>query len=175
MTASAPTAITLHFQLTPQDYVRANWDFYRSSRVMWIIWIWLGPCMFAAGIYRFFAETGHPLTFPLFIGAIMLIFMPWSLFVLPRSAFRKQPAMAAPQSIAVGPDGVTFDSPLFRGADAWELYASFSETKHLFMLYLKPRMFRIVPKRAFSSAEQIDQFRSLIAQHIPPRGLRWNP
>ena len=84
--------------------------------------------------------------------------------------------MAAPQSIAVGPDGVTVDSPLFRGADAWELYASFSETKHLFMLYLKPRMFRIVPKRAFSSAEQIDQFRSLIAQHLkaPPTQInRW--
>jgi hypothetical protein len=175
MTEAPSPTIQLQFQLTPQDYVRANWDYYRSIRVMWIVFIWGGPCMFAAGIYRFFDEPGHPLTFPLFLGAFMLIFMPYSMIVLPRTAFKKQPTLSAPQTFAVGPEGITVDSPLFRGSDAWAMYANFSESKHLFMLYLSTRMFRVIPKRAFTSTEQMEEFRRLIAQHIPPRQKRWVP
>jgi len=173
MTTAPPPIIHLQFQLTPQDYVRANWVSYRSARLMWVIWIFLGPFMLLAGIYRYFDEVGHPLTFPLFLGWIFMIIFPLTLIISPRTAFKKQPSLAAPQTFTASSDGIIVKSPLFSGNDAWSMYVSFVESKDMFLLYLSPRMFRMIPKRAFQSDEQMQEFRRLVAQHVPPRGPRW--
>src|SRR2546430_2406081 len=107
MTAAPPPIIHLEFQLTAQDYARANWDHYRSARIMWIAAIWFGPVMLIAGIYRYATEAGHPLSFPLFLGLIFMVFIPYKMIVAPRRAFKKQPALAAPQTFQLTADGIS--------------------------------------------------------------------
>lgn len=48
----------------------------------------------------------------------------------------------------------------------WQLYTKAVETKNLFMLYQGKRLFYILPKRAFSSNEQVEEFRELVRTKI---------
>lgn len=48
----------------------------------------------------------------------------------------------------------------------WQLYIKAIETKNLFMIYQVKELFNIIPKRAFNSDEQIDEFRDLLQTKI---------
>jgi hypothetical protein len=48
----------------------------------------------------------------------------------------------------------------------WKVYIKFMETPKSFMLYQSKNMFNLIPKRAFDSDEQIEEFRELLRAKI---------
>lgn len=48
----------------------------------------------------------------------------------------------------------------------WQLYIKAIETKNLFMLYPSKALFHLIPKRAFSSDEEVKEFRELLRTKI---------
>src|SRR3954468_7503735 len=103
MMSTAAPVIDLQFQLTPQDYARANWVHFRSAGVVWFVLLVPGLLGLSGGLYSLIVE--HELTFPLFLGLFATVFIPLSLVFSPRAAFKKQPALAAPQTFQAGDDG----------------------------------------------------------------------
>ena len=49
----------------------------------------------------------------------------------------------------------------------WKYFSHFLETKNLFILYEGKYLFKIIPKRAFSSDEDLQNFRILLKRNIP--------
>ena len=50
----------------------------------------------------------------------------------------------------------------------WSGYRSYLETRELFLIFLadNPRFFLFVPKRAFDSAQELDDFRQILAVNL---------
>ena len=49
----------------------------------------------------------------------------------------------------------------------WSSFQKFKETKNLFLTYQSKDVVGMVPKRAFSSSEDIEQFRNFLASKLP--------
>jgi hypothetical protein len=62
--------------------------------------------------------------------------------------------------------GLRSDTPLGHHEVPWSSFERFCETKNLFLLYQTKDYAGVVPKRAFSSPEQLAEFRNLIAQRV---------
>ena len=65
--------------------------------------------------------------------------------------------------------GLSLDTLSLSSQVNWQLFIKFMETPNLFVLYQSPQLFSIFPKRAFASAAQIDEFRSLLQTQIRSR------
>ncbi len=104
---------------------------------------------------RMFVIAGVALAWPLIVRPISL-----------RRHFRTIPNFALKQRLFAGEEGLRTTSDAGRSENNWSAYTDFLETKNLFVLYMGQGMFEVVPKRAFSPHE-LDQFRELLARHLP--------
>jgi ABC-type transport system involved in multi-copper enzyme maturation permease subunit len=106
--------------------------------------------------------------------ALVIVFVLWIAVVLAfrlmrpvliRRWFRKHPDLVKPQVLRVEEGGVIDQNDLGQGETKWSGFRRFRETPNLFVLYLKPRQFQVIPKRAFSGA-QLEEFRLILTQNI---------
>ena len=84
---------------------------------------------------------------------------------------------ARPQKLYYGPLCIYFSDEGFHVVDPasqsrrrWSELAGYLEDKHIYLLYLNPRLYRIVPKRALGRREA--EFRRLIDAALPPFDYR---
>lgn len=84
---------------------------------------------------------------------------------------------ARPQKLYYGPLCIYFSDEGFHVVDPasqsrrrWSELAGYLEDKHVYLLYLNPRLYRIVPKRALGRRET--EFRRLIDAALPPFDYR---
>jgi hypothetical protein len=106
--------------------------------------------------------------------AAVIIFVLWMAVVLAfwftrpvliRRWFRKHPDFVKPRVLRVEESGVIDQNDLGQGETKWSGFTRFRETPNLFVLYLKPRQFQVIPKRAFAGA-QLEEFRLILTQNI---------
>lgn len=71
-----------------------------------------------------------------------------------------------PMSVEVNEEVIKIKSINFDTIMQWQLYIKAVETKNLFMLYQAKALFNMIPKRAFSSDEQVEEFRELLRTKI---------
>jgi hypothetical protein len=65
--------------------------------------------------------------------------------------------------------GLLSESETGRGTTPWSDFLKWTEGNGLFLLYISDDMFHIVPKRFFSSKEDIAEFRNMLATRVSPR------
>lgn len=70
------------------------------------------------------------------------------------------------RTVTVDESGLKSDSELQHVEIKWSSFEKFSETKNLFLIHQTRDVVGIVPKRAFSSPDDIVQFRNLLAQKV---------
>lgn len=106
-------------------------------------------------------------------GLIMLavgsFWLGWPLVIRPlwvRRDFRKHPNFSVAQVLKVSDEGLYCTSDIGEGTAKWSAFTKFQETRNLFMLQMGARMFRVIPKRALSTAE-IDELRELLRRKLP--------
>ncbi|MEG4009861.1 YcxB family protein [Microcoleus sp. Pol11C1] len=150
----------LEYQLTLNDYLEASQGHLKSqSFLLWIFSIlffligllciiinpadWTGYCLFVGGIF--------------YIPLIKLN----QRYQLAR-LWKSQPNLREPTTLEFNEEGIIYKTFSVESNIKWQLYTKFRETKKLFMLYQFPHVFNILPKRAFMSNEQLDQFRELL-------------
>ena len=86
-----------------------------------------------------------------------------------RRQFRKIPALHEPRSLEAEANGVHIISPLTDARFAWQILDRFAENERVFLLVQQGgRVFFPISKRQLSP-EQIVEFRSLCAAHIPSK------
>jgi hypothetical protein len=115
----------------------------------------------------------------------ILALLPWVLIVLcvitflfrrrlrgvifRQSAQRKMAAssdLAQLQQVKLSETGLIAQSPTAHSSCTWAHFLLFAETEHLFVLFTSLRLPLILPKRAFPSAEAMQEFRGFAQAHV---------
>ncbi|HUX45922.1 MAG TPA: YcxB family protein [Terracidiphilus sp.] len=85
-----------------------------------------------------------------------------------KSCYRRTRIDDGSVTLDLSDEGIHSESSNTKTDIAWNAVRSFTENKHLFMLYLAPAKFIAIPKH-ICSAQQIDELRGLFQRHIQPK------
>ena len=143
------------------------WLRHRSS-IRWITGICLGVGGFVLGLV-FFVYAGH--WFGIFLIALSVFLLLVQLIVPPLAfarVYRRNSRLFGMRTVTVSDTGIVSDHQLGHTESAWNMYEKFRETRNLFLLYQSTDIIGIVPKRAFASPADLEQFRALIASKVRP-------
>ena len=92
------------------------------------------------------------------------LYWPWKL----RHDFKKHPNFSRQCTLQVDNDGLRSQNDMSSGETKWGAFVKFRETPNLFMVYFGGRLFKVIPKRAFSAA-QLEEFRELLRSKLPSK------
>jgi len=103
-----------------------------------------------------------------------LFWLSWPVIIRPlwlRRDYQKNPNFSVSQVVRVNDEGLHTVSDISDGAAKWSAFTRFDETENLFMLRMGARLFRVIPKRALSTA-QVDELRELLRSKLHARLTR---
>jgi hypothetical protein len=80
-------------------------------------------------------------------------------------AWKRTVQMQRPINLSITETGIDFQIKGLQDFRQWQHYTAFRETKESFLLYYSEPLYHILPKRVFSSPEQIGQFRDLLNEN----------
>ena len=86
-----------------------------------------------------------------------------------KAIWESQPHLHRPQTMEVVEGGVVISDAVSRTENRWDAYSHIRETPNLFLLYTSDHVIQSVPKRAFSSEEDLRWFRELVRRTIAER------
>jgi len=166
MSGPENTTVTLAFQPQLEDHVAAD-RLYESTtrwpaadRVVAVTLVAVGTGLTIAVGPRWWTLLWFPLA--LLEWFHLLTIRP---FVMKRW-FRTNPKFKEPYELAFGESGIRFKTPTIDSTLAWATYYQVLEDERVFLLVYAPRMYTVVPKRAFT-VDQERTFRALLLRHIP--------
>jgi hypothetical protein len=81
-----------------------------------------------------------------------------------------QPQLFDPKTFEFDHAGVVITSETTENRLRWPAIVKFTESDHLFLLYISEVMFHMVPKRALAEAGQLEAFVAALTMHVP-RGV----
>ena len=97
---------------------------------------------------------------------VMFLAATWLRRVRWRNAYRSQNTYNGEMCTIFSPQGVRVEVPNGNSDLNWNVFTSFVETEHNYLLYASKNSFSIIPKQAFQHAADIDSVRSLLHEHI---------
>ncbi len=163
------TDAQITYQVTEDDYINAQrLHRQRSSR-----WAHFGRwIMVLIGL----AFAGLSLFTKLWWGVVVgLVYatMPWWMHrlisePLARRQYRKYPAIHQPQTLGVNDNGVVCSSIAGESRLTWNLITRWTQDDNYLLLYVQPRLYFIIPKRADNAGTVIGRLQQLLAQHLGP-------
>jgi YcxB-like protein len=80
-------------------------------------------------------------------------------------AWKRTVQMQRPINLSITETGIDFQIQGLQDFRQWQHYTGFRETKEMFLLYYSESLYHILPKRVFSSSEQMGQFRDLLNEN----------
>ncbi len=86
-------------------------------------------------------------------------------FLIQRT-WNSQPGLKNEITVETTEEGLQITTPLSEARIKWLMYTHWRETPNLFMVYQSRNCFNLFPKRAFSSDEQINEFRELLSTNL---------
>jgi hypothetical protein len=160
-------AVQLKYEITLPEFREMAWLRHRSS-IRWIIGICMGILGLGLG-FALYVYADHSIGLTLIAGSIFLLLLQW---VIPslvfRRVYRRNIRMFGTRTVTISDTGIVADHQLGHVESTWNMYEKFRETQKLFLLYQGADLIGIVPKRAFASPADIQQFRALITSNIRP-------
>jgi YcxB-like protein len=172
--------ITLNYQLSANDYFRAV-GAVSSNKILsllnMVVCILAGLANLLHAIHILPDESNGTISASDYGFTSLFCFsfyFLWSHQNFPRFSLTKRWAIARawnqtaqmqlPINLSITETGVNFQIQGFQDFRQWQHYTGFHETKEMFLLYYLGTLCRILPKRVFSSPEQISQFRDLLRE-----------
>jgi hypothetical protein len=165
----------LDYEMTYDDYIEASRACQRIQRTRLSVPRAIGYTGFAIGFVLFIArpDRGGALA-PCFLMAISLYYLLYPYVVSDsahRTAWAEFSRSMQPLTVEASKEGIRTTTPLEQGEYRWEAFDRYLETRNLFVLCRNPRSALTIPKRAFSTNEQLRQFRDLLTAKLDrPRG-----
>ena len=157
----------LKYEITFPEFREMALLRHRSS-IRWIVGICVGAGGLMLGLV-FFAYADHWLGIFLIALSVFLLLLQ---VVIPPLVFarvyRRNSRLFGMRTVTVSDTGIVSDHQLGHSESAWNMYEKFHETQTLFLLYQTTDIIGIVPKRAFASPSDLQQFRALIASRLRP-------
>jgi len=164
----------VNYQLTIDDFRCAIKAYrIRTPFRLWTVRFGIGftTLVLATGVILLFlaphSDAFHSLI-PLYILFILWNLIFWAVpYLSARSQFRGSRAAKAPITLEVTDAGLQFRSQHTDSKVGWSAYVKWLEEKTIFALFPNPKIFIVIPKRAFS-VDQIGEFRELLREHVKP-------
>jgi hypothetical protein len=162
----------IKFTLTAEEYAEAQqywqrrlaprWTRMSSGFVFWVI----GIIFILFGVLLLIASV--------WFGGILctvygLFLVAWRGFLRNfrfQREFRRSKTLQGEMTMDISEEGLWTSSGYGEGKVEWDAFSRYLETPHLFLLSVPPRLFYMIPKRAFI-AGNLEEPRQLFAQKIP--------
>lgn len=87
-------------------------------------------------------------------------------FRVPTKAAKQTKGFFEDREATFNENGFTLKGGFGESTMSWDVVYKFVERKHYFYLYINSRAAHVIPKRAFASEQQIEEFRQLVIQSI---------
>lgn len=160
--ARISSRMKLQYEILLPEFMEMAWIRHRSS-IRWIIGICIGIIgLILGGIFYLDADRWFGI-FLVIISVLLLLMQ----FVVPSFAFRRvyrrNPRMFGSRTVTITNGGISSDHQLGRSESSWNNYEKFQETARSFLLYQSADLIGIVPKRAFSGKDELQEFKALLA------------
>lgn len=163
--------VTINIQQTRADFI----DLWQATRLKYMIWILYPLGLFylywAFAIFMndgYTTETSSSILQFCFVG----LFAFFGAFMVPRlraiMALRG-PVASEKRNISLSPQGIAVESSVFTATYSWTAFTLIKETKRSFVLFTAPIVALILPKRALSTPDEMEQVRSLIGEYFQGR------
>jgi hypothetical protein len=168
----------IDIQLSEEDYVAANRLSLSYRRMAYLLLIGaLVMVGFIVAVQYMF--HGGVLNLPLLVvvvGGYFVVLAIWMAVVrfllLPvraRRIFRQQKAMRRQHRLSWDENGLIVESTTGHAITLWSDIVKWRENRRLFLVYTSDIHVRMVPKRAFSTPEQVAEFGHLLRTKVSPR------
>ena len=168
MKPTGGSVVVVDYQLTGEEFRRAvRWAIRRRPSTL--VLAALGPLFILIGLI-FGTEAG---SFFLGLGLAMLGVLVVGLALMPAIAWRRNEWVRGARNVAISDEGVQTRTSISEGLVQWSAFKSSYETDQSYMLRMVTRVYLIVLKRAFASAEDEARFRELLERHTAAR--LWSP
>jgi hypothetical protein len=161
-----PPMREIHYKLTSDDLVKAFRAHRRSSGLYFLLYFPpLGLVFLAMGIIAL-AMHWRLAEIPLVMGLFWLVGIPY----LTNAHIFRALASHSKTNHTISVEATRYGLQIYaRHADwhdKWSDFIAYLETPDLFLLYLDRRLYRPIPKRAFKTAAEVDEFRRLLVENI---------
>jgi hypothetical protein len=165
----------VNYQLTVDDFRRAIKAYRtRTPFLRWTVRLGVGFTILvlatgAIGLVLAPHSGAFHNLIPLYIVFILWTIIFWaSPYRSARSQFRGSPSAKAPVTLDVTDAGLHFRSQHTDSKVGWSAYVKWLEEKTIFALFPNPKLFIVIPKRAFT-VEQMNEFRELLREYVKPQ------
>ena len=122
-----------------------------------------GICLGIFGYY-FFGDTWIVVIAVFAALTLTQTFLP---YMIHRRIYHRNPQLFEMRTVTFTDEGVKSEKATGNIEAKWSSFQKFKETKNLFLTYQSKDVVGMVPKRAFSSSEDIEQFRNFLASKLP--------
>jgi hypothetical protein len=166
-------------ELTPNDYVVANRLHSRGRVLRFIVGLLIGYAGVLAVLFTLnhdwpqnaaeWQNFGSGLVAVLFFGAVWLlivryVLLPWR----SRRIYRQQKNLHQEFEYSWDESALTVTGKSGYNTTPWHDFLKWRESANMFLVYRSDIMFNMLPKRFFSDASLIDDFRSALETGISP-------
>lgn len=157
----------LNYELSANDLVKSQRMFMRRKRpfVFWGFPLW-GGLLLLFGLLMAFSQS-LPLALPLLFVGVYLALTPT--LIIPLSAkglWDKTPVLRGPTTLKVAPEGFEISNALSRALVRGQAVQDALQDAQMWMLFLGPGSYYLVPKRAFETPAQAQEFEQIVARFV---------
>ncbi|MDY7013821.1 MAG: YcxB family protein [Cyanobacteriota bacterium] len=160
----------IEYRLNLKDYQEANKFHFRDQKNKYRT-LWFFSCFWlVVGLSYLIFNTGTLLGL-LWIAIAILINPETNLIIhlLLNSSWKNQSEAARELvEMEVLEESLSKEAPSYKIIFRWSFFSKFIETPHLFILCEGKSLMHVIPKRAFQSDEQIQDFKALLDEKISP-------
>jgi hypothetical protein len=155
---------------TERDLREAGWTNLRPRRWLGIV----GMLIIAAFCWTlwlaFFGSDFHDPTWIRWVMLAVAVYLP-AFFVIGfplrvRRTYRQRKDLQRSCKYLPSDAGLGFETEGAQGIKSWGDFVKWKEGKSVFLLYMSDQMFQVVPKRFFSSTDEVNAFRHLVAAKV---------
>lgn len=167
----AEKSINFVFTPTKTDYVKSMQSYYSRQKSVWSIATFLGIICLCTISYT--VSRGVGIGIGLLIPILVFAFYLLSLFLIQPLLLGRQ--IDANERLRTETEWVVNESeilvisrPHTETKYDWGSFCEFIETKDYFLILhsINKRMFQVVPRRAFQSSDQENEFRAMLENHF---------
>ena len=165
--------VTVTVQQTRADFI----DLWRATRFKYLTWImYLIGLFYLYWAFAIFMNDGYTTetSSTILQFSFVALFAFFGAFIVPRLRARmllRGPVAHEQRNISVSPQGVTIESSVYTATYNWTAFTHIIETKGSLLLFTAPIIALILPKRTFSSPDELQRARSLIGECFPGRKI----
>jgi YcxB-like protein len=166
--------------LEQQDVTRANRDIAlgRLTPYKWLVFGISSAVLSAMVAFLVFRQLTGPET--VLVGFIGLVGWPAILIGVihlnskkaAKSLLQGTPSLQGPTHWLFSDSAIRVDSPTGSSQIEWKTYMRVRETTVQFLLYPQTQIAHVIPKRCFSTNEQVSRFREMIRRCVPAATLQ---